>query len=90
MILLQKPSFKRVYKKLHKKQRKDVDVAIREIMDNPEIGDAKIGDLLGVRVYKFRMAKQLSLLAYSYEDEIITLTLLALGTHENFYRDLKI
>jgi len=35
------------------------------------------------------MVNQLNLLAYSYEDEVLTLSLLALGSHENFYRDLK-
>jgi hypothetical protein len=35
------------------------------------------------------MTKQLTLLAYSYEDDSATLTLLALGAHENFYRDVK-
>jgi hypothetical protein len=30
-----------------------------------------------------------ALLAYSYEDDSAALTLLALGVHENFYRDLK-
>ena len=35
------------------------------------------------------MIKQLTLLAYTCHDQTITLTLLALGAHENFYRDLK-
>jgi mRNA-degrading endonuclease RelE of RelBE toxin-antitoxin system len=28
-------------------------------------------------------------LAYTYDDEKIIVTLLAVGSHENFYRDLK-
>jgi len=35
------------------------------------------------------MVKQLALLAYEYDDASDTLTLLAFGSHENFYRDLK-
>jgi mRNA-degrading endonuclease YafQ of YafQ-DinJ toxin-antitoxin module len=35
------------------------------------------------------MVNQLALLAYTYEDNRLILTLLALGSHENFYRDLK-
>ena len=54
-----------------------------------DIGDLKSGDLGCVRVYKFKMVNQLNLLAYSYEGEVLTLSLLALGSHENFYRDLK-
>ena len=53
------------------------------------IGDRKAGDLTGVRLYKFKMANQLNLLAYIYEDEVFTLALLAICSHENFYRDLK-
>jgi len=49
----------------------------------------KRGDLDFLQVYKFRMNNQLTLLAYSYEEEIITLTLLDVGSHENFYRDIK-
>jgi hypothetical protein len=35
------------------------------------------------------MAKQLSLLGYSYEVGALVLELMTLGTHENFYRDAK-
>jgi mRNA-degrading endonuclease RelE of RelBE toxin-antitoxin system len=89
MQVLQKPMFGRVYKKLPAANRVVVDGAIRTIMENPYCGEAKVGDLAGVRVFKFRMVQQLMLLAYSYEDDTVTLTLLALGAHENFYRDLK-
>ncbi|WP_039758537.1 type II toxin-antitoxin system RelE/ParE family toxin [Bartonella queenslandensis] len=89
MQILQTNSFKKAVKKLHANQKSDLDQAVRDIISNPTLGDAKIGDLAGVFVYKFKMAKQLTLLAYSYEDQTITLTLLALGSHENFYRDLK-
>jgi hypothetical protein len=51
-------------------------------MQDPLIGDRKSGNLGGIRVYKFKMVNQLNLLAYSYEDEVLTLTLLALGSHE--------
>lgn len=89
MQILQTPSFTKAVKKLHANQKKDLDNAVRDIMHNPQIGDAKKGDLAGIQVYKFKMCNQLTLLAYSYQNEILTLTLLALGTHENFYRDLK-
>ncbi|MCG7923249.1 MAG: type II toxin-antitoxin system RelE/ParE family toxin [Candidatus Thiodiazotropha lotti] len=89
MKLLQKPLFQKAYKKLHANQKSDLDAAIKTIMKAPDIGQSKTGDLSGVLVYKFKMAKQLTLLAYTYHNQTITLTLLALGTHENFYRDLK-
>ncbi|WP_212111498.1 type II toxin-antitoxin system RelE/ParE family toxin [Bartonella queenslandensis] len=89
MQVLQTNSFKKAVKKLHANQKEDLDQAVRDIISDPTLGDAKIGDLAGIFVHKFKMAKQLTLLAYSYEDQTITLTLLALGSHENFYRDLK-
>ncbi len=49
--------------------------------------EAKKGDLLGVSVYKFKIQKQEMLLAYKWDPK--TRLLLALGVHENFYRDLK-
>jgi len=89
MNIVQTTAFSKSVKKLHKSQKKDLDEAVKAIAQNPGIGDPKVGDLSGVSVYKFKMVKQLTLLAYQYEDETITLSLLALGTHENFYRDLK-
>lgn len=89
MIILQSNSFNRLVKKLHANQKKDLDKAVKTIIATPNIGVAKVGDLAGVLVYKFKMAKQPTLLAYAYEEQTITLTLLAIGAHENFYRDLK-
>ena len=89
MRVLQTARFSKAVKKLHGNQKRDLDDAIKGIMANPAIGERKVGDLAGIQNYKFRMSGQLTLLAYHYEDEVITLTLLALGAHENFYRDLK-
>lgn len=89
MILQQTRTFKNTAKKLHKNQRHDLDTAIKEIIKNPLIGQNKKGNLSKIRVYKFKMLKQLTLLAYLYVEEKNTITLLALGTHENFYRELK-
>lgn len=89
MNIVQTTTFRKAIRKLHKNQKKDLDEAVRAIVNNPDIGEQKSGDLSSISVYKFKMAKQLTLMAYTYEDRTITLTLLALGTHENFYRDLK-
>ena len=87
--ILQTPTFKKAVKRLHKNQKTDLDNAIRELLKDPYIGEQKKGDLLFLRVHKFKMVKQLTLLGYSYEDGTVTLELMALGSHENFYRDLK-
>ena len=89
MHIKQSSSFKKKVKKLKQNQKHDLDKAVKTIIDTPDIGDNKAGDLAGIKVYKFKMVNQLTLLAYTYEDETITLTLLELGTHENFYKDLK-
>ncbi len=89
MNVLQTRSFEKNVKKLHANQKKSLDEAVHVIMNNPAIGEMKAGDLAGIQVYKFKMVNQLTLLAYSYDGNTITLTLLALGSHENFYRDLK-
>jgi mRNA-degrading endonuclease YafQ of YafQ-DinJ toxin-antitoxin module len=81
--------FKKELKKLHKNQKLDVDEAVRKIIKDPSIGDLKKGDLSGVRVYKFKMVKQLTLLAYEFHENKLLLILIAFGSHENFYRNLK-
>ena len=85
--LHQKPTFKRAYKKLQKTEREHVNQAIKTILSDPEIGNAKVGDLLGVRVCKFKVSTAKWLLAYELDGERIVL--LAIGRHENSYRDLK-
>jgi addiction module RelE/StbE family toxin len=87
MQILQTPTFKKQVKKLYQNQKIELDNAVREIVRAPDIGQMKKGDLAGVQVYKFRVLNQLYLLAYKINDD--QLALLSLGTHENFYRDLK-
>ncbi|MFN7097149.1 MAG: type II toxin-antitoxin system RelE/ParE family toxin [Gammaproteobacteria bacterium] len=87
IILLQMPTFKKAYKKLHTKDNIIVDNAIRMIMSNPALGQEKKGDLASVYVYTFKLHQQEMLLAYEWD--IKTRTLIALGVHKNFYRDLK-
>ena len=85
--VLQSAMFRRAYKRLHPHQKADVDDAVASIVQDPTIGQAKKGDLAGVFVYKFKSNAQLVLMAYEYDLE--TRTLLLLGSHENFYRDVK-
>ena len=89
MQVVQTNRFEKSYKKLQKNQLADANKAIQEIMTNPEIGVQKKGDLADIRVHKFKMVGQLTLIAYIYEGDKIILTLVAIGSHENFYRDIK-
>lgn len=82
-------TFKRTAKKLHRNQITLLETAISEIQKNPDLGELKVGDLVGVRVYKFHMLHQLILLAYTYDESSDELVLVSFGPHENFYANLK-
>ena len=88
--VIQSHSFKKAVKKLYNNQKADLDDAVRALIDNPELGVQKVGDLSSVRIYKFKMLKQLTLLAYQIDDGQLVLTLLMFGTHENSSRDVKL
>ena len=81
------PAFKKAYKKLPRSHQLMVNDVIKAIIQNPEIGDEKRGDLSGIYIYKFKIHQQEFLLAYEWDS--MQRLLLALGVHENFYRDLK-
>jgi len=85
--VFQSAVFKRAYKRLHPNQKADVDDAVAAIVKDPTLGVEKKGDLAGVFVHKFKSNGQLTMLAYEYDPG--TRLLLLLGSHENFYRDLK-
>lgn len=57
------------------------------IFKNPKLGVAKKGDLQGIQIFKFKSQNQQLLLAYEVIEA--TLYLYSLGSHENFYRNLK-
>ena len=85
--IIQSPVFAKQKKKLHKQQIKALDEAVKSVFNDPKIGDMKVGDLQGIQVYKFKSKKQQILLAYEVID--FTFYLYTVGSHENFYRDLK-
>ena len=89
MKIEQTLSFQSKLKKLHKNQRLELETAIKTICKNPMVGTKKKGDLAEVYVYKFNLNNSLHLLAYMWNEEEELMTLLQLGAHENFYRDLK-
>lgn len=87
--VLQAASFARVIKKLTVSDKAALDAAVQRLLKNPLLGELKVGDLAGVRVLKFSMNRQQTLLAYEWLESELVLYLLKLGSHENFYRDLK-
>ena len=66
---------------------------------NPDIGEAKVGDLAGIWVYKFKFQRQEYLVAYrppsveqrrqSTDIEFLVIDFYQVGSHENFYDELK-
>lgn len=67
---------------------------------NPHVGEAKVGDLQGIRVVKFTFQRQQYLIACrppsaaeissaGAQRESLSIDFYQLGTHENFYATLK-
>ena len=63
-----KAQFKRPFSLYVKKARKPLQLAIQDAVDtvcaNPDIGQAKVGDLKGIWIYKFKFQRQEYLMAY--------------------------
>lgn len=85
----QTPTFKKAFKRLSDKQKDLVDDEIGRIVDEPDIGDRKKGDLSHLWVHKFKMDGQQVLLGYSWNEHGLIITLMNIGPHENFYREAK-
>lgn len=93
-----KPNYKRPFaqyvKKAHKPLQLSIEDAVVSICDSPEIGELKVGDLAGIRVYKFRFNRQEYLVAYrppvgDLPLEFLIIDFYQVGSHENFYTELK-
>jgi len=74
---------------MHKPEKQALDKAVKKFINDPTIGDLKVGDLSGIQVFKYKHNTQLYLLAYNYIEEKMILTFIAQGTHKNFYRNVK-
>ena len=66
-----------------------VEDEIDKIIANPLLGEKKKGDLSYLRVHKFQLNNQLTLLGYSWLEDKIELYLLSISSHENFYQGQK-
>ena len=83
--------YKQLFRKFVKKQTRPLQLSIEDeiekILENPAIGESKKGDLLGFRVHKFTFKKQRLLIAYRVSPNEMVFYMV--GSHENFYRNLK-
>ena len=74
---------------LSEKQQEIVEDEIEKIIEDPELGEQKKGDLRHLWVHKFKIDNQEWLLGYNWNEEILTIHLLQLGFHENYYKEAK-
>jgi mRNA interferase RelE/StbE len=88
MKVVQSRLFAKRAKRFRKQGKQVLDQQVRAILDNPEIGQEKRGELRGVFVHKFKMHTTQYLLAYRLKGNEI-LELIMIGPHENYYRDLE-
>ena len=87
MKIEQSRIFENKIKKLSKQEKGIVDTEIKRIIENPLIGEGKKGDLQGVSIHKFKIKTIQYLLSYRMIHK--GLELIMIGSHENYYRDLK-
>ena len=81
--------FDKTLDKLSKVQQQTVENEIDNIIEDPELGEQKKGDLRHLWVHKFKMDNQEWLLGYNWEEGQLTIHLLQLGSHENYYKEAK-
>lgn len=74
-------------KQASSKLQSEIDKQVTTIMENPEIGELKKGDLKDIGVLKFKYNRQLYLLSYEMNKSALNLYLI--GSHENYYSKLK-
>lgn len=94
-----KRPFSQFVKKAHKPLQLVIEDAVEEICADPNIGEAKVGDLARLRIYKFRFNRQEYLVAYrpsansqrGHDEtvEFLAIDFYQVGPHENFYDALK-
>ena len=87
MKIIQSPLFARKIKRFFDFEKKELDKQVKLITENPGIGEEKKGDLKGILIRKFKITTKQYLLAYRIKGDV--LELITIGSHENYYRDLK-
>ena len=94
-----KRPFAQYVKKAHKPLRLAIEDEVEVVCEAPEIGELKVGDLAGIRVFKFKFNRQEYLVAYRPPTpiapeqetnlELLIIDFYQVESHENFYDELK-
>jgi hypothetical protein len=100
-----KPPFSRFVKKQNKPLKEAINTEVDVICENPTIGEMKVGDLAGMRTHKFKFNTKQYIIAYYFTiikekiqnnnnleeyTQVVKVKFYQIGSHENFYEDLKI
>ncbi|PCJ45345.1 MAG: addiction module toxin RelE [Gammaproteobacteria bacterium] len=81
--------FAKALGKLNEATQKSVENEIEKVIADPGLGEQKKGDLNHLWVHKFKINNQEWLLGYNWNEEKITIHLLQLGSHENYYQKAR-
>ncbi len=87
MKIYQSRIFENKVKKFSKQEKEKLDEEIKRIIEDPLAGEEKKGDLREVYIHKFKIKTIQYLLSYRMIND--GLELIMIGSHENYYRDLK-
>ena len=87
MLISYKPPFKKFVKKQTRSFQLVIEDEVETIIQNPLTGEGKKGGLSGFRIHKFSYQGQKFLLSYVIQTGGIVF--FTIGSHENFYRELK-
>ncbi len=82
------PQYNRQRKKLSPGVLKVLNRVQAQVLQDPHRGDRKRGPLKDVWVEKFKAENDQWLLAYMIQEKQDTIHFIAIGQHENFYRDI--
>jgi hypothetical protein len=87
MLISYKPPFNKFVKKQARSLQLVIEDEVEAVIQNPLAGETKKGDLTGFRIHKFSFQGQKFLLSYVIRTEGIVF--FTIGSHENFYSELK-
>lgn len=88
MKLLYSSNFSKNLKNLNKNLFDELQLNLKKIINEPNIGSLKKGDLSNLRVLKFKFNNLQYLICYEVIDDE-NIKVIYFGVHENFYQNLK-
>jgi len=88
MKLLYSSNFSKNLKKLNKNLFDELQLNLKKIINETNIGSLKKGDLSNLRVLKFKFNNLQYLICYEVIDDE-NIKVIYFGVHENFYQNLK-